>query len=52
MGSEMCIRDRFNPHHSWTTMRPGPEPEVGTARYPEAVVPLLVNSTVVPMAGA
>src|SRR5579875_147867 len=34
-----------SPHHSWMTMRPGPEPLSGTARYPWAVPPLLGNVT-------
>src|SRR4051812_4431772 len=39
------------PHHSWTTMMPGPDPPSGVTRYPDAVPPLLANSTVVPMGG-
>src|ERR671914_300468 len=33
------------PHHSWSTTTPGPLPDSGTARYPEAVPPLASNST-------
>ena len=45
--SAMSLMWSTSPHHSWITMTPGPLP---SARYPPHVPPLLLNSTISPIA--